>query len=277
MRYHCEINACRKSYKHKRNLRRHIKERHSTVEFWNCVEENCSSRFIRRSYLSRHLAWTHGYGRPEAREAAISAPRGDNPTRHDDREDISDDDTILDLLAERNQTVNVQDFYDFIDDYDTDKLDDNNVTVQNAPDVDDILEGDVDVEVFEGANDEQVLNDDSNASDHARSVNNDEGGIVEDIQDASGNDNDGNDNDGDEMSDGDAVERDDDMEDAESVILISSDDEQYGDIDGTVAVDNSYTVVDVYVVTCIRRGRYVNGNVVNSVVSWEADAYRYAA
>ena len=182
------------------------------------------------------------------------------------------------MLAERNQTVNVQDFYDFIDDYDTDKLDDNNVTVQNAPDADDILEGDVDVEVFEGANDEQVLNDDSNASDHARSVNNDEGGIVEDIQDASGNDNDGNDNDGDEMSDGDAVERDDDMEDAISVIiLISSDDEQYGDIDGTVAVDNSYTVVDVYVVTCIRRGRYVNGNVVNSVVSWEADAYRYAA
>lgn len=70
------------------------------VEHWNCVVDGCQKRFIRRSYLSRHLVWTHDYSRCYAREAALTAPRGDKPKQHDGLEDISDDDSILDLLAE---------------------------------------------------------------------------------------------------------------------------------------------------------------------------------
>ena len=37
---------------------------------------------MRRSYLSRHLAWKHGQSQAEAREAAIFETRGDIPKRH---------------------------------------------------------------------------------------------------------------------------------------------------------------------------------------------------
>ena len=79
---------CGKSYKHKRNLKRHIKERHNDSEHWNCIEEGCSSRFIRRSYLSKHLVWIHGYNQDDAREAVLSAPRHDKPKQYGEFEDI---------------------------------------------------------------------------------------------------------------------------------------------------------------------------------------------
>ena len=55
----------------------------------------------------------------------MTAPRGDRPNQHGGLEDISDDGAILDLLAERDETVNV-------DGFDTDLL---------ANDVDYILDG----------------------------------------------------------------------------------------------------------------------------------------
>ena len=95
-----------------------------------CLGKN--PKFIRRGYLSRHLVWTHGYSRSDARKAAMSAPRGDRPNQHGGIEDIRDDGTILDLLAEHDETVNVQDYFDKVDDFDTDLL---------ANDVNYILDG----------------------------------------------------------------------------------------------------------------------------------------
>ena len=84
---------------------RHVKERHVQVEHWNCVANGCSSKFIRLSYLSRYLVWKHGYGQIDAREAALVALRGDIPKQHGDLEDISEDDSIFYLLAEREEKV----------------------------------------------------------------------------------------------------------------------------------------------------------------------------
>lgn len=254
MRYLCD--TCGKSYQHKRNLKRHVKERHCTLEYWNCVEENCSSRFIRRSYLSRHLAWTHGYNKTDAREAAINATRGDNPTQYGDREEISDDDTILDLLAERDQTVTFQDYCDKIDGFDTDILD-NDATEIVQIDIDDILEGDIDIDVFEGVPYGHI-----NENDHE--VNNDG------VDSVHMNDGDGNDG---ENGDGDGRENVMNS-DNESVIIVSSDDEEIV-TDGTVVTTNDRTVVQTLVLIFTKRQRYNNDTLVNTSTTLEKEVYTY--
>ena len=60
---------------------------------------SCSSQFIRRSYLSKHLVIKHGYITLRAWEFACRAPRGD--IRHNivaEYEDISEDDSVFDLI-----------------------------------------------------------------------------------------------------------------------------------------------------------------------------------
>ena len=52
-------------------------EIHSHIEHWKCVETGCFSRFIRRSYLSKHLILSHWYNSFRVREIAVTAPRGD--------------------------------------------------------------------------------------------------------------------------------------------------------------------------------------------------------
>ena len=61
--------------------------------------------------MSRYLAWEHGYIQAKAREAAIFAPRGDIPKHHGVNEDVNDDDSVFDLIAER-EVVKVHDFYE---------------------------------------------------------------------------------------------------------------------------------------------------------------------
>ena len=249
MRYSCDI--CSKSYKHKRNLRRHVKERHLEVEHWKCVENGCSSKFIRRGYLSRHLVWTHGNSRSDAREAALTAPRGDRPNQHGGLEDISDDYTILDLLAERDETVNVQDYIDKVDGFDTDLL---------ANDVDDILDGfSIHGDVDDGAVSAHGDVNDGTVSAHGDV--NDNGDVsVQDDGDVTVNDS------------GDVGDMDNDIDD---IIVISSDDDDCADDVRTVAVLNSRTVIEALVLTFYRTRRYVNGNVVDSSVSMERHYYQY--
>lgn len=74
MGYTCD--TCNKTYKHKRNLNRHISEKHTDLEHWNCNFNSCKGRFIRRSYLFTHLSKIHGYSKAEARERALGATRG---------------------------------------------------------------------------------------------------------------------------------------------------------------------------------------------------------
>ena len=62
-----------------------------------------------RSYLSKHLITRHAYDTVTARECVLSATRGvyQVPAYY---EDESDDDTILDLLADADGTMYNQSF-----------------------------------------------------------------------------------------------------------------------------------------------------------------------
>ena len=97
MPYICE--TCGNHYRYKRNMKRHKNERHSDIEHWRCVESNCSRKFIRRSYLSKHLVLNHGYTSLRAKETACRAPRG-NIQKSAYYEDISEDDSVFDLYDE---------------------------------------------------------------------------------------------------------------------------------------------------------------------------------
>ena len=132
--YICDI--CRKSYKHKKNLTRHTKEKHRNLEHWLCEMNGCSSSFVRRSYLTRHLILCHKRDGVSARRAALHAPRGDDHP-HGYYEDISDDDSVLDVLqeligADQMKSNAVMDAFD-INAFD--------VQVGNIPNGDDVTAG----------------------------------------------------------------------------------------------------------------------------------------
>lgn len=230
--------------------------------------ETCSSRFIRRSYLSRHLCWTHGYTATEARETAISAPRGDKPAQYGDWEDISDDDSILDLLAERDQTVSHQDYCDVIDGFNTNVFN-ASVTVSDVSDSDDGLDGDVDVEVMEGVTDgdDDVNNSEQNNSEtESVQVSDTDGDGGSETDNVQVNDADG---------DGGSVSTDDVMSDSdnESVIIINSGDEA---ADTTMIPSNSRTVVQGIRLTLTRWMQYNGFRLVNSTTTVVQETCSYS-
>ena len=118
--YQCDI--CNKSYVHKRNLKRHVREKHNNLEFWNCTESGCMTKFIRREYLSKHLRVQHGYAKFKAHEAACLAPRGD--VQHDTYYDYeSEDDTVFDMIAEMGEAQYNSTCADTIDNFDNSMFD----------------------------------------------------------------------------------------------------------------------------------------------------------
>lgn len=96
---------CDKTYKYKRNLKRHISEKHTMFfRHWKCVEKKCSGKFIRREYLLDHLTNKHKYTRSEARVAAINASRENQKESTGYYENVSSsDDDIFDILAEADE------------------------------------------------------------------------------------------------------------------------------------------------------------------------------
>lgn len=119
--YVCDI--CNRNYGYKRNLKRHIREKHRDIQYWNCVVLECVSKFIRRSYLSRHLRMKHGYEMMQAHEAACMAKRGDiEPDT--DPEKVSDDDTILDVIADMDEAEQRQRYVDTAELFDNTLFDD---------------------------------------------------------------------------------------------------------------------------------------------------------
>ena len=81
-------------------------------------------KFIRRSHLSKHLVFNHGLSVAEAKERALTAPWG-NPFSHSYYDYVSDDDSMLDLLSERdNEPINAESFYDVTDKFDCELLHD---------------------------------------------------------------------------------------------------------------------------------------------------------
>lgn len=90
------------------------------------------------------------------------------------------------------------------------------------------------------------------------------------------NDGGDNDNGNENMEDNANVLYDDINYDNDSVIVVSSDDEDDEVDHGIVAVSNSRTVVQTYVFTITRRVRYVDNRVVDSrVISVEQDFFQH--
>ena len=64
-------------------------------KYWNCIEESCTSRFIRRGYLYKHLTGRkHKYSKEDTRRKALAARRGDIDNDSQYYEDISEDDSV---------------------------------------------------------------------------------------------------------------------------------------------------------------------------------------
>lgn len=119
---------CGRIYCHQRSLSRHIKERHGAAEYWNCIKDDCSSKFIRRSYLSKHLMTKHAFSAIEARKLALSARRANEAHTSDNYfDDVSEDNSTFDILAELEELENI-DLQDSAIDFDVDIfLDEQNV------------------------------------------------------------------------------------------------------------------------------------------------------
>lgn len=239
-------------------------------EYWNCTKRGCKSKFIRRSYLSRHLALKHGYSQAEAREAAIFASRGDIPKPDGMYEDVSDDDSIFDLIAER-EVADVHDFYEKIDDFNDNLF--NQSTLEDADETDILLDGDVDIEILESVVDGNMS--DSYHSQVPRDIDNAQNGD-DNVSGNSVNMETMNEHDRNESVDGIRDVNDDD------VIIISSDSDDDNiaatsgtSDDRTVEVSHSRTVIQTFVLTFHRKLRYVNGSLVETSTTMDRDYYQY--
>ena len=85
-----------------------MKENIIDFEFWNCVIKYCASKFIQRKYLFKDLEQIHNFLVDDARKAALKATRGDIEKGY--YEEVSDDDTILDLIDDINDINSVNEF-----------------------------------------------------------------------------------------------------------------------------------------------------------------------
>ncbi|CAC5399319.1 unnamed protein product [Mytilus coruscus] len=128
--YTCLI--CYKEYKYEKNLIRHIKEHHDGLESYDCTEDNCSSTFIRRGYLFNHLTTIHGIEEELARCKSLSAERRSSSNNEQYYDDVSKDDTILDLINDAIETekqkvvpsMSVEEFLDSLDNISDDEIND---------------------------------------------------------------------------------------------------------------------------------------------------------
>ena len=134
------MHTCGSSYGYKRNLKRHMNEKHADIEHWNCVEVKCAKTFTRRSSLSHNLVTVHGYTSLRAREFALRARRGavhdesyyedisddGRGAVHDESyyEDISDDDTVFELINEIEEIREIRGADESVMNFDLDYLDD---------------------------------------------------------------------------------------------------------------------------------------------------------
>ena len=62
------------------------------IEYWLCVQSGCVSKFVRQSYLSKHVLLKHGFNKLGAHSTVCQAPRGD--IQHEEYyDDVSDDES----------------------------------------------------------------------------------------------------------------------------------------------------------------------------------------
>ncbi len=101
--YTCD--HCRKDYKFKRNLVRHIKDRHSSIQRIACTVPDCEVTFLRKGYLLDHLKNVHRLNNDSVKHSACApeTPTPYIPICEDISEDESDqiDMNIMMELAEK--------------------------------------------------------------------------------------------------------------------------------------------------------------------------------
>ena len=336
-----KCDTCGRSYGYKRNLKRHMTEKHADIEHWNCVEVKCAKTFTRRSSLSHHLFTVHGYTSLGAREFALRALRGDV---HDESyyEDISDDDTVFDLINEIEEIREIRGADESVMDFDLDYLDDISLGIGEERKCDSVENSEVvtgdnaengvvkddevrtnSINLDDDMNSEGLMGDDK--TEKTEVVTNDENIInseVNDSVDAVGNittatceteysminvpDTESYLNDGQGISDisavdsGDGFETGDDWKcdfsddnvsdmsdssdnsndgssvgiaDEDNMIIISSDD---GDeFAGTVERSQIQTRTQRFILTFTRKLEYLNGHVVNTVLTMERDYFEH--
>lgn len=73
-------DTCGRSYSNRRNLNRHVKEKHlNDVLYFKCPVSNCNAKLIRRGYLTKHLEKVHGMDKPTVKllvsEAILTTER----------------------------------------------------------------------------------------------------------------------------------------------------------------------------------------------------------
>ena len=119
MLYLCD--TCNRVYKYWKNLLRHMREKHDpSHESFQCVEDGCERKFIRREYMRIHLQKSHGYEKADAIRAVLNVSK-DNKENEDEFEDVSDNDTVFDLMDE------------------LDKIQENNTPQENTFNIDECL------------------------------------------------------------------------------------------------------------------------------------------
>ena len=98
MLYLCD--TCNRVYKYRKNLLRHIREKHDpSHESFQCVEDGCERKFIRREYMYIHLQRSHGYEKADAIRTVLKVST-DKEENDDEFEDVFDDDNVFELMDE---------------------------------------------------------------------------------------------------------------------------------------------------------------------------------
>ena len=124
-----QCDTCGRNCSLKRKLTRHVSEKHSKdYEHWNCIEPDCAKTFIRQTILTHHFRTIHGYTPIRAGEFSLRALRGDTQASNY-YEDVSDDDSIFDVINDIQEMRNVgsdgdipQDVIDLHVDYHQDEI-----------------------------------------------------------------------------------------------------------------------------------------------------------
>ena len=107
-RFVCD--TCGKDYRHKRNLKRHVTETHQHDGlFYPCSEYLCRGRFVRRSYLVKHLQKSHGLSKLEAKVKSKRVRKAEVPScehYYSDVTDASEDESFFEQLDEQEALQN---------------------------------------------------------------------------------------------------------------------------------------------------------------------------
>lgn len=208
------------------------------LEDWNCIEKSCTSRFIRRDYLFNHLTGRkHKYSKEDARRKAIAARRGDIHHHSQFYEDISEDDSVFDLIAGVENT-NYGGTFD-IDNY----LDEN----------ENVLADDRDMMIFLS----KIIEYEDISEDDTHDY----------VQDSCGNHSKTiSDNECEDSCNEQTFHSDDDM------IIISHDEDNF---ETTVEISTSIFKTQTLILTLTRTVQMINGQEVATNVSCEQDFYEY--